>query len=506
MGVIRQQSLLSTLYSYLGALIGFANKVVIFGVYLSTEEIGLANILMNVSLMLAPLGQLGMSNTLLRYFPYFRSKQYKHHGLFFWVMVAPLAGILAVFIFYSLARPWLLEIWLKKSPLLAEYEFYIFPLFVFSLYFSVLDSYTRSLYKTVVPIFLKNIAQRLLVTVAVLLYAFGWVNFAEFVFWYIALLSASTLIILAYVVYLKEFNIKPNLGWRMRQLAWKMIGFSLFSVLGSSSTNLSLYIDSLMITMFPSSTGSSDSLSDTGVYTTMVFVTTLILIPWRALLKVAAPRVADHWKDKNIVALDALYKRTSLIALILGIYLFLGMWINRGFIIYLTKPEFQAGMMVMLILGLNRVVEMVTGLNGVILSTSKYYKLDLVFTLGLVVAVILTNLYFIPHMGLTGAALATFLSFAGLNIARSVYVWAVYKTHPLSIKMLWVMGISGLCYGVNYLIPEMNPYLDIVVRSTVLTGIFWGLIWALGISEDLNDMIASTFKKAAKVLGLRKAG
>ncbi len=64
----------------------------------------------------------------------------------------------------------------------------------------------------------------------------------------------------------------------------------------------------------------------------------------------------------------------------------------------------------MLFIGLGRMVDLVTGINGTILGTSPKYKYELYFSVTLAILTVVTNYMLIPQYGINGAAFATFLS------------------------------------------------------------------------------------------------
>ena len=83
MGIVRRQSLLATASSYLGGALGFINKAVLFTRILDLEagELGLVNLLMEISVLFGQFALLGIGNSILRFFPYFEDEQKGHHGI-----------------------------------------------------------------------------------------------------------------------------------------------------------------------------------------------------------------------------------------------------------------------------------------------------------------------------------------------------------------------------------------------------------------------------------------
>ena len=202
MGTIRRQSIQSSILYYIGAAIGFLSKILIFPNFLTPEEVGLSNILVTNAMLYAQFAAVGFGTMTLRFFPYFQDKNRRHHGFLSVLVFVPAIGFAFVTLLVLVFHGPLLNYFREKSPLMVDYFWYLVPLALASLYFDLLDAYLRSLLKTVVPILFREVIQRILVVVSILLYAGNWINFSEFIFVYVLLLSSVTLLMFAYVFWL----------------------------------------------------------------------------------------------------------------------------------------------------------------------------------------------------------------------------------------------------------------------------------------------------------------
>jgi O-antigen/teichoic acid export membrane protein len=172
-----------------------------------------------------------------------------------------------------------------------------------------------------------------------------------------------------------------------------------------------------------------NGLSDTGVYTTTLLLISAVLFPYRSVIRVSSPLVSKQWKERNKVGMLDLYQKSSSIGLLLGVLGFLIVWLPIKEI-FSFIPGYEGGIWVFFFLMIGRIVDMYYGLNGVILSTSKKYKSDLLFTLLLIVCVYGFNLYLIPKYGIVGAAISTGLVYVLYNILRGLYISKVYDLKP----------------------------------------------------------------------------
>ena len=160
MGIIERQTIKGTAYSYIGVALGFVTTGLLFPRILQTEQIGLLSILVAYSVILSQFGSLGFNSVTTRLFTYFRDDENRHNGFLFIALAVTLIGFILTCVFFIIIEPRLIEKSLEKSPLFADYSFYIIPLIFFTLLFSILDNYYKVLYNVTIGSFLKELFQK----------------------------------------------------------------------------------------------------------------------------------------------------------------------------------------------------------------------------------------------------------------------------------------------------------------------------------------------------------
>jgi len=156
---------------------------------------------------------------------------------------------------------------------------------------------------------------------------------------------------------------------------------------------------------------------------------------------------------------------------------------------------YSAGKWVVLFLALARLVDLATGINGIILATSDKYRWDLLFNIVLAALTIWTNSIFIPLYGMTGAAFATMLSLVFINLLRMFFVLWAYKMQPFAWSSLGITIIALVALAASYLVPYMgNVYLDIVVRSPVIPIVYAALALGFRVYPEMNVWVRKIVK------------
>ena len=186
--------------------------------------------------------------------------------------------------------------------------------------------------------------------------------------------------------------------------------------------------------------------------------------------------------------------------MIAGCFLFLGLWVNIDSIFHFIPKEYASGKYVFLFLGIGRLFDMATGINGIILVNSKKYRYDLLFTILLIGVMIGLNLLFIPQYGIEGASFATMLSIIILNTLRLFYIWNVFGMQPFNLKALWAFFIGGFTFGVMYFIPSLkNVFADLALRSVLCLVLYAVPVLWLKLSEEVNENAG----KMLKLVGIK---
>ena len=241
-------------------------------------------------------------------------------------------------------------------------------------------------------------------------------------------------------------------------------------------------------------------LKATGIYTTITFLTNAVQIPYRALFRIASPLIPQYWKEKNMVKMKELYKQVSSISLIIALFLFLLIWVNRTELFSFLPREYNEGIYVFLFLMIGRTIDMYSGLNTVIFITSKKFKYEMIFTVILPFLVFFLNCWLIPSLGVIGAAISTSFALIVYNVGRLLFILFAYKIHPFEKNQIYVTLLFMSLIVLFYFLPNVgiNKYLSILINSVLSSVLFIGIIIKLKWNKDLNQYIENAYAKFFK--------
>lgn len=209
MGIVKRNSITITILSYLGIVVGYVNKILLFPNFLSEEQVGLANILVSMAVMYAQFSAMGINSTIVKFFPFFRTPDRRHNGFFFWTALGVSLGFVLFTTLFLIFREPVTEYYAQKSPLLSKYYLLLIPLGFTTLFFNFFTAWLQALYKTVVSSFVYEVALRLLVTAEISLYALGAIDFEQFIVGYVLIYFVPTLVLLVYTLWTRRIDLRP---------------------------------------------------------------------------------------------------------------------------------------------------------------------------------------------------------------------------------------------------------------------------------------------------------
>jgi len=483
MGFVQKDSLRTMMISYVGIGLGFLNKGLLFLLILSTEQIGLVNLLIAVGILFAQLSNFGSVYTIWRFFPFFHNEEKSNHSFFSFVISILGIGVLLVSLVYFIFKPQIAQFYAENSSLFIDYYFWVIPVGVsYSIYLS-LEMYLRSFKKNIFPILVFDLGLRLLVFISLILFWQRLISFQNFVIlnslFYI--IPASCLIL--YLNHLNLLQFKPLKGISKR-FKGLMYRYSVWNYINSLGAILVNSLDVLMIAHYIGIKG-------TGVYTTIVFLASAIQVPYKAIIRISSPLVAKYWKSKDMVAMEDIYKKVSSVSLVIGLGTFLLIWLNIEYLFSFLKSEFKDGIWVFFFLMMGRLLDMFFGLNGSIFATSKKYKYDLIFTILLVLSVFALNVYLIPIYGIIGAAISTGCALVFYNIGRLLFVYFVFKLNPFTMRQVPIimMAIGVFFLGDRFSGLFENGIIQLLFQSTLVFGLFFVPIFLFNLEPESKAYI-----------------
>ncbi|MBR9999345.1 MAG: polysaccharide biosynthesis protein [Cyclobacteriaceae bacterium] len=483
MGTIRKQSIISTIYIYIGVIVGFVSTGILMPRFLSETQNGILKLLISYSMLFAQFASLGFQTATVRFFPYFKDKLKGHHGYFFLMMMVGIAGFVLFLILYYLIKAPVLDHESAKNSDFASYFFLIVPVTFFFLFFNLLDIYARVLIRSTIGTFLKELLQRIFILIAILLFVMDFIGFWHFIILYVVCVSVPTIILFVYLFFRGEIFFRPDFSMIRQNLLGPMVNLSVYGLLIGFSQIAIAQIDSILINFIKDP-------AQTGIYAITFYYGTLVILPSRAVFRIAPTFIAEAFKNNDLNAIESIQYKSSLNQMLLGTGLFALLWLNIDNVFRILPPEYLAGKYVIFFIGLSNLISMAGGLSSVLITNSEYYRYNGIFVFIYLLLTVGLNIFLINWIGIVGAAVAAMSSMLVFNLLKFEFLRRKFGIQPYDwnfVKII-VTGIISYLFVILFSYPEAL-ILSILFKSALFGVLFVLLNYLMSTSDDFNHVV-----------------
>lgn len=441
------------------------------------------------------LGVLGFSTITIRFIPKFLNKDKNNYNGFFGILlIVGVVGSIITYFIISGIKPTIIENNLEKSPQFAQYYFLIIPLTFFLVFYSLFDAYNNALYRASYGVFLRDFVQRIVIMAGLVLVLLQFFDFDLYLYYYVAAFCLPTILILIHLNKHKAVDVNINFKFLKKPLVTSMASVGLFGLLNSFGTIAVIQIDTIMVNMYMDSAA-------VGIYAITFYFGTLVLVPSRALNKIAPSIIAKAYKENDLDTVKDIYYKSSGNLFLIGVLVLLGLMVNLDNVFNIIPDSYEGGKFVILFIGLANLIKMAGGSNDSIITYSKYYKMTTVFLILLLFLIVILNFIFIPAFGLTGAAIASMLAISVHNLTKFIFIKIKFGFNPYNFQYLAVLVFSVIIFFIIFALPEIDNFIvEIIVDSIFATALFYLAIKYLPMASEANLFVKQLYEKALRII------
>ncbi|MFN8248686.1 MAG: oligosaccharide flippase family protein [Ferruginibacter sp.] len=492
MGIIQKQGTRSSIFLLIGFCIGGINTVLLFPKVFTQAEYGLTRALVDTATILSVLATLGTTSVIYKFHPYYKSlTRPNQNDLSFITAMACLLGFLVICTTGFIFKDFIIRK-LGKSPLFADRFYLVYPFTFLMLTYTWLEAFGWALKRTVTTNFLKETLIRVLTTILIVMVWAGFLGKEGFMNLFSLIYLFPVVILIIALVRTREWKFNFTISTVTRRFKFKMITFGLF-VFGANFLNVaSRTVDSFMIIGLK-------GLEKTAIFTIASYLVTFMDLPFRSITSIAVPVLAESWRTKNFANISSIYKKSTVTLLIVGLFIFLMVLLNiNNLVTYLSKDWAEVPAVV-LIMGLAKLIDLGTGVNGQIIGTSSNWRFDFFTNVLLTLMAFPLNFFLISHFGIIGAAFSNLIAISIYNLVRFGFIYKKYGWQPYGFEHIKIIAISVLVFAVVFFIPFIsNIYIDTAIKSLLFTILFTSVMLWLNVSEELKSMATNLLNKFLK--------
>lgn len=485
MGTIRKQSIVSSIFIYIGFAIGAVNILFLFPRYFTPEEFGLTRILVDISLILSTLCTAGAIPIAFKFFPYYEAQlERKKNDLISISLIIVLISCLAIYLLFPEFEPLFIRKFGARSPLLANHIKLVMPLTISLALLGIIEVFAWIAGKTIVANFSRELLLRIFVMFLIAAWVWGiFKNFDNWIKTYTLIYLPLVGIVLASVLSTRKIFISLHISSLTKRLSPLMLKFGGAYFLSALLNIIARTNDTLII-----ASQSTGGLADAAIFTIATYLITVMDVPQRSMVSAATPQIAKAWKDKDMAKLDRLYKKTALNLLIIAAGIFGLIIINIPILLNILGPAYFGLPLLLLVLGVGKLIDLGTGMNTQILQLSKYWRIDLFTNMLFVVVSILLNYFLTKKFGLLGTAFGSLIAIILFNLIRFIYIKRIYRLQPFSTKNALALITAVAATGFCFILPLPGLILASIIKTILFISVYITITLKLNISPDITEL------------------
>jgi O-antigen/teichoic acid export membrane protein len=177
-------------------------------------------------------------------------------------------------------------------------------------------------------------------------------------------------------------------------------------------------------------------------------------------------------------------------------------WLNIenlvAFLNWISHKEgggYEALAPIVFIMGLAKLIDLATGVNGQIIGTSNYWKFDFFTNLFYIVLSIPLNYYLISNYSLIGLAYSNLAALTIYNSVRFLFLYKKFDLQPYTLKHGLFLIISIALMFLIYIIPSTSNFvLNIAIKSSIYGLGFLGLLVWINPAPEILYLLNNLLK------------
>ncbi|MDH4137000.1 MAG: flippase [Anaerolineae bacterium] len=235
-----------------------------------------------------------------------------------------------------------------------------------------------------------------------------------------------------------------------------------------------------------------------GVYSASLRIQAIGNLLLGAVQTAAQPIISDLHHRGEHAQLNRLYRTLTKWSLLFNLPFFLTMILFARPVLAIFGQDFTAGVLVMIIVAVGTLVDAGTGICGSMISMTGYSKLKFCNSVASLILRMILDLLLIPVWGMVGAAVATGLAIAILNVVCLLEVYWLLRYWPYDFTFVKpvVSALVALIVGfvTNRLAPADLNLFYLMLNVALLWSSYAATTILLGLSEE-DQMVLNRIKR-----------
>ena len=458
---VYSQIILSTLYSYIGVILGLISYIffipIIFDANDCMEYYGVTQLILAYVAISSIIARFSTPNYLIKYFPVL--KKASKDDLISILINFQLFGTLVAFICMSLYFYINTD---NASDFNQDYIIFFYPVLILDTLTIFLFNYSKQLLKSAQIALYRDIILKGWNLISLLLLYYNLITYEEFIPVFFIQYLIYSFFSIAYIKKIKT-NVFTLKNHPLKTYKY-YLKFGLFNILAGSSAVLISKVDILMIETYL-------DLKKVGYYAYGIYLLSIMLIPQRSINSVIQPIISEKFQRLTKTQFRGIYNNINIANFIITATIYLLIVFNFQDLLSFIgsdNTKLSQSIDILMILGIGKIIESLFTVNNTILNVSQIYKYDLYIQIFTLVLVLVSNLIFIPLLGILGAALATAISFIVSSSIKALIIHKKFKLQPINFQtLIWTSFFILISILLSNLELEYIWIINITIKALI---------------------------------------
>lgn len=493
---IIKQSIKSSIYNYIGILLGAFFTLYLTPKFLTTEYNGLYRLLLEYAGIIATYTHFGIPLIINKYYHRIITETEHHKGFNFFIFGLPLIGFFIIIILFVLFKESITRLIASEADyeLVLQYILFMIPIFLCNSYLLIQRAYSAMLGDIIFVSFVQNVLYKIFNIVAVIVFIFTG-NF-KFSMWVIVISNIVGVVLVQLKINTfahKEISFTPSWDFvKKNYLSRDFFKFFIFIIFSNLSAFFITKIDLFFV-------GKYTDLSNIAFYTTASYFVLFLMVPYNSVLAISFPEIVKLYTLREKERLSIMIKGNAMFGLILSIYCFLIIWLNIDFI-YTLIPNgelYAKGKYVFMILAIGKLIDISIGSLGHLIVASEWYNYTLLFSIITSAVGIVLGYYLTTSYGIIGSASAITITVFISDIFQVLLGYFKLKVLPFDNNTIKIFALTIIVFLFSFIFDfvVLNSYVTLLLKTLFITVLFFGGIHLLKINEEVNKLTSHFLAK-----------
>jgi hypothetical protein len=168
-------------------------------------------------------------------------------------------------------------------------------------------------------------------------------------------------------------------------------------------------------------------------------------------------------------------------------------------VVFHIQGDYAAGIGVVLVLSLLRIIDAGTGLNQMVINTSTFWRFDFYSGIILLAFRLPLTYFLIKKYGIIGSAFAELTAYTVYNVIRCEFLRRKFNMQPFTMKTLYSLLLASGAYGICFfMMRDISGFLGLIIRSAAFSAVMISGIFYFKLTPDAGQLYHVFLKKIGK--------